>query len=309
MQEMWVNKFEPTSIDDLILSKETKDMIKAQFERKTINNLLLIGKPGIGKTSLANIIQSTLGFPFIYVNAAYEGGVDTIRGKVKNFCDTSTLDGAMKLVIIDEGDSLSGGGGENDKNNSTAQGALRTVMDQAKRDTRFIMTANYGNKITDALKSRFTSMDIGFSFSDVMGRVMHIMKSEGIKYDKDSLTSFIVKVARPSFPDIRGTIKELENWCSTGTLMEREQGINTDDATKELIDFIVECKDHVEIRKKLIASEHLFNRNYISMAQRLFNRIGTTKGMMIVAEHLYRMHIVSDPEIEFTAMMIELKEC
>ena len=308
MQEMWVNKFEPETIDDLILSKGSKDMIKSQLEQNTINNLLLVGKPGIGKTSLANIIQSTLGFPFIYVNAAYEGGVDTIRGKVKGFCDTSTLDNAMKLVIIDEGDSLSGGGGENDKNNSTAQGALRTVMDQAKRDTRFIMTANYGNKITDALKSRFTSMDIGFSLSDVMSRVIHILKTEGISYDKDSLTSFIMKVGKPSFPDIRGTIKELENWCTTGTLMEREQGVNTDEASGELIKFILECNNHIEIRKKLISNEHLFNRNYIALAQRLFNEMKSTRGMMTVAEHLYRMHIVSDVEIEFTSMVIELKE-
>jgi replication factor C subunit 3/5 len=84
------------------------------------------------------------------LNASDDRGIDTVRDKIKEFASANLLlqgQGGLKLVILDEADSMT----------RTAQFALRRVMEQYTRTTRFVIIANYANKIIPALQSRCTS--------------------------------------------------------------------------------------------------------------------------------------------------------
>jgi DNA polymerase III delta prime subunit len=297
-KDLYVEKYRPQTIDEIVLESNTKNLIKSYIENGTTNHLLLAGRAGIGKTSLAKIISKELNSDEKYINASMDNNVENIRNNVREFCDAMSIDGNLKIVILDEADALSSNSGTG----SSAQDALRNLIETAQDDTRFILTCNFINKIIEPIKSRCIPLNLAFSIEDVIKRINFILKSENIKYDKENLIKFINMVVKKKYPDIRLIIGELQNWCTTGTLTPIEMEINEYD---EIIDYIIKTPLVKNIRQYLMDNETLFNRDYISLAENYFNRLEDATHMISAADHIYRMQSVGDVEIEFTAMLLE----
>ena len=100
---LWVEKYRPKTLSDFIGTESVKTLIESFRPKEEIPNLLFIGTPGLGKTSLAKIIvNDILGCQYLYINASDENGIDTIRNKVVNFAQTMSFDGKIKVIILDE---------------------------------------------------------------------------------------------------------------------------------------------------------------------------------------------------------------
>ena len=56
----YVEKYRPDKLEDMVLNPETKNMIKSYLDKGTMCNLLLVGRAGIGKSTLARIIPKEL---------------------------------------------------------------------------------------------------------------------------------------------------------------------------------------------------------------------------------------------------------
>ena len=100
ISDIWCEKYRPSTLEEIVLNPNTRNYFNKVREDKNIPNVMFVGRPGIGKTSLAKIIVSDiLNCQYLYINASDENGIDTIRTKVLNFAQTKSLFGYLTNVM------------------------------------------------------------------------------------------------------------------------------------------------------------------------------------------------------------------
>jgi DNA polymerase III delta prime subunit len=300
---IWCEKYRPKELADFICTPFIKESLLSFKEKEEIPNLLFTGAAGIGKTSAAKIIvNDILGCQYLYINASDENGIDTIRHKVVNFAQTMSIDGKIKVIILDECDGLS----------IDAQRALRNTMEEFAGITRFVLTANYKYRIIPALQSRCQSFDLTPSLDLVVKRCASILKAENITVSGDQKPK-LVEFIKGTYPDLRKCINELQKFSTTGSL-----NLNDTKNAKvlELIFQEIKRKNIEVLRKALIESEHTFNADYVLLLRNLFNYIDETETnsdlkryyLLAIAEYLHRSAFSVDQELNCYACLIQLSD-
>ncbi len=150
---MWVEKYRPHKIDDVVNQEEVKERLKPLLEKKNeLPHLLFAGPPGSGKTTTALVARrgsssGDLASDYtLSLNASDERGIDTVRERVKTFASYSDRREGVpfRLVILDEADEMT----------RDAQTALRRIMEETSRYTRFILICNYSSNLIEPIQSR-----------------------------------------------------------------------------------------------------------------------------------------------------------
>jgi len=194
-------KYQPKTVDDLILDDETFKTIKSLTTDNNNFRIIFAGTAGVGKTTAAKCIVNDIGGDLLMVNASLNRGIETIRSQVSDFVTTKSIQGRRKVVILDEGDSLS----------SDAQMSLRSLISESKHCS-FIITCNYPEKIIPPIsQSRFYTLTIKSPkdkevFSKIASRLSKILRAEGVEFEKED----IVKLIKHGSNDYRKLLNALQ---------------------------------------------------------------------------------------------------
>ena len=189
---LWVEKYRPTTMDTYIGNEHLRSKVSVYLESGDLPHLLLYGRAGTGKTTLAKLLVKNIDCDYLYINASDENSVEVVRDKVKNFASTLGF-AEMKVIILDECDYIT----------PNAQAALRNLMETFSKNCRFILTCNYVERIIDPIQSRCQSFQIiPPDRKQVAQHLSNILDNESVKYDLDN----IVTIVNGGYPDIRRVI-------------------------------------------------------------------------------------------------------
>ena len=193
---LWVEKYRPSNLDSYIGNDHLKSKIEVYLESGDLPHLLLFGKAGTGKTTLAKLLVKNIECDYLYINASDENNVDTVRTKVNNFASTIGFKD-MKIIILDECDYIT----------PNAQAALRNLMETFSKHCRFILTCNYVERIIDPIQSRCQSFQIiPPDRKQVALHLSSILKDENIDFENED----IVPIVNGCYPDIRRVINSTQ---------------------------------------------------------------------------------------------------
>lgn len=188
MEDIWIEKYRPKILEDVVGQDEIVERFKAYVKTKNVPHLLFAGPAGTGKTTCAlaltkELYGSNWRQNFNELNASDERGIGIIRGKIKDFARTAPIGKAdFKIIFLDEADSLT----------NDAQSALRRTIEKYSHICRFILSVNYSSKIIEPIQSRCTVFRFHpIKSADIKKYMQKIAKIEKLEITSDGLETLI----------------------------------------------------------------------------------------------------------------------
>ena len=295
---LWVEKYRPTTLDTYIGNEHLKSKVSVYLESGDLPHLLLYGKAGTGKTTLAKLLVNNIECDYMYINASDENSVDTVRNKVRGFASTMGFKD-YKIIILDECDYIT----------PNAQAALRNLMETFSKHCRFILTCNFVERIIDPIQSRCQSFQvIPPSKKEVALHIHNILKEEDIASKMDDVAGLV----NAGYPDIRRVINSCQRQCVDGMLVVDKQSLVESDYKMKLMEIIKKenKKDAFKNVRKLLADSQV--TDFAELYKLMYDEVdsyGTghiAECILIIAKYQLSDSQVVDKEINAMAMIIEL---
>jgi replication factor C small subunit len=286
---LWTEKYRSQTLDQYIGNDELKNTIQSWIIKNDIPHLLLHGKAGTGKTTLAKLITKNINCDMMYINASDENGIDTIRDKVKSFASTSTFQ-PLKVVILDESDYLT----------INAQASLRNIIETFSAKTRFILTCNYVERIIEPLQSRCQAFKIEtLSKPDIARHLVSILEAENTTYNLPDISAIVTNF----YPDIRKIINVTQQNSIDGKLTLVKAGTRFD--IQDVIK-LIKGKDAFKSVRQYLVDNNI--SDFEPMYRALYDELGKDNGLitMTLAEYQFKHATVVDKEINFMACIASI---
>lgn len=302
-ESIWSERYRPQTIDECILPEKVKKEFKKYVEEKDFPHLILSGKSGIGKTTVAKALVKEIGGDYILINASLNGNIDTLRNEIQSFASSISFSGGIKAVIFDEADYLS----------NATQPALRGFMEEFGGNCRFIFTCNYKNRIIQPIRES-RCVDVDFTVTkdlrpqlakQFVDRACMILTDNNIEYDKKAVGGVVVKF----FPDFRKILNELQRYSRSGKI---DTGVLTnlsEQSVKSLVNYLRD-RDFTNMRK-WVAENHSgdgteFFRTFYDSASSFVEKASIPQLILHISKYQYQEAFVADKEINLAAFLTEV---
>lgn len=296
-QTIWTEKYKPSNIDDIILPESLRKSIKEGLEKHDIPNLGLWSYlPGLGKSSLANVIANNENVEPLWINASLNKGIDVIRNDIHAFASRRSFDGRLKVVIMDESDKLT----------QDFQAGFRGFIDEFSQNCRFIFTGNYKENIIEPLLNRLENYDfLDFDKQEIIPqivtRILFILEHENIKSDNNAIKTIIEK----NYPSVRGMILDLKKFSNSGTL--NISGIKTDEFDSAVKAMMSKSFNRLnEIVNSLSCPDAFYSILYKNLDKLFTQNVQFTKAVIVLAKYQDMGVRVRDKYINLLACLCEL---
>ena len=292
---LWVEKYRPKNLSTYVGNEHLKEKVKRYIDSEDVPHLLLYGKAGTGKTTLAKIVVNNIDCDYMYINASDENKVDDVRNKIKTFASSVGFK-SLKVIILDECDYLT----------PNAQAALRNLMETFSKHCRFILTCNYVERIIDPIQSRCQSYKVvPPSKKEVAKQMVEILDTESIEYKLDD----VAMIVNAGYPDIRRVINSAQRQVVDSKLVVDVSSIIQNDYKVQLLEKLTDGASFKDVRQ-LIADNSI--SDYSELYRLLYDEVETYSNgkvaecIMAIAESQYKDTMVVDKEINFMSLIIEL---
>ena len=295
---LWVEKYRPTTMDTYIGNEHLRSKVSVYLESGDLPHLLLYGRAGTGKTTLAKLLVKNIDCDYLYINASDENSVEVVRDKVKNFASTLGFQ-EMKVIILDECDYIT----------PNAQAALRNLMETFSKNCRFILTCNYVERIIDPIQSRCQSFQIiPPDRKQVAQHMSNILDNENVKYELDN----IVTIVNSGYPDIRRVINGAQRQVVNNELVIDKSSIIQNDYKNQVLEIlkIQNKRNAFKDIRQLLADNKI--TDFADLFRLLYDEVDSYgKGhvaecILVIARYELSDSQVVDKEINAMAMIIEL---
>ena len=300
---IWTEKYRPSRIADCILPQSLRDTFSSLVKTGELPNMIFSGGPGIGKTTVARALCNELDLDYLIINGSEEGNIDTLRGRIKQFASTVSLQGGYKVVILDEADYL---------NPQSTQPALRAFIEEFSKNCRFILTCNFRNRIIEPLHSRCSVYEFAIPNDEkpkvaasFFKRLTQVLDAENVEYENKTIATLVEKY----FPDWRRVLNECQRYSVSGRI---DAGILVnlgDENVKNLMSYLRD-KDFSKMRRWVadnIDTEPaaIFRKIYDTMSDHVKPE-SVPQIVLILAQYQYWNAFVADHELNVVACMTEI---
>ena len=295
---LFVEKYRPVSLENYIGNEHLKTKVSKYINTGDIPHLLLHGKAGTGKTTLAKLLVSNIDCDQMYINASDENNVETVRNKIKVFASSVGFKD-LKVIILDECDFLT----------PNAQAALRNLMETFSKHCRFILTCNFVERIIDPIQSRCQSYQIiPPSKKEVAVHTANILTTEGVTYDNNDIVSMV----NSGYPDIRRIINAVQRNIVDNNLIVDTESLVQNDYKLQVLEILQTQDKKLAFKnlRQLLADSQI--RDYADLFRLLYDDIDSYgKGhiaevILTIAKYELSDAQVVDKEINAMAMLIEI---
>ena len=296
---LWVERYRPNKLDDYVGNEHLKEKVAGYLESGDVPHLLLYGKAGTGKTTLAKLIVNSIECDYMIINASDENNADTVRNKVKNFASSMGFK-PFKIIIMDEFDYMT----------PNAQAILRNLMETFSKHCRFILTCNYVEKVIDPIQSRCQSFQIvPPTKKDVAIQMSKILKAENIEFDVKDL----VPIIDSAYPDIRKVINTCQLNSAKGKLKVDVQNLLENDYKMKVVDILKSNDDkrnkYMKVRQAIIDSKATdFSDLYTVLYDKVDEYAGanTSGVILLLGDGVAKSAVAIDKEIIAASTLIQI---
>ena len=300
---LWVEKYRPKTISETILPTSLKSVFNKMVETGELPNMLFSGTAGTGKTTVAKALCNELDLDYIIVNGSEEGNIETLRGKIKQFASSVSLQGGYKVVILDEADYL---------NPQSTQPALRGFIEEFSNNCRFILTCNFKNRIIEPLHSRCSVYEFNTTKKDMaelagmfFKRFTSILDDEGVVYEQKAAADLIMKHA----PDWRRVLNEGQRQGISGQDIASNT-VSTSIDTFATLASHLKAKDFKKMRTWVVNHMDIdtvaIYRGLYNNMNELVDASSIPQLVLILADYQYKDSFVADHELNTVACMTEI---
>lgn len=250
------------------------------------------------------------------LNASDDRGIDVVREQIKTFSSTKQIFSAapkpgdiaslatFKLIILDEADAMT----------STAQMALRRIMEKYTANTRFCIIANYTHKLSPALLSRCTR----FRFSplkdaDIRNLVDKVIEEEDVNITPDAVDSLVTL----SKGDMRRALNVLQACHASSTPLQPPgkpapdpKSIERDQINQTTIYDCIAAPHPQDIQQIL---DMLLRTSDITQCLRTVNNMKTLKGLALadiltaLSEELVNLDVPPQTMVQWMEGLAEIE--
>lgn len=238
---MWSELYRPQRIEEMIGNEDARLIVIKWLSGWMVGSrpLLLLGPPGVGKTSLVHLLAHRLDYDLIEMNASDTRNKEELQRLITPMLTNASIFGKRMLLFLDEIDGISG---------REDTGGIESIVNMMKDPTiPVIMAAN----LRHTRLKELTKISKVVDFNPVPPRLLMLLLEQVLEKQKTKLSSEEkISIINNSQGDIRSLLNNAQS-KSSGYEVMRQRNFETDIATA-IGGFF--SSDKVEI-----AREFLFN--------------------------------------------------